>query len=117
MERKTHTIDAENVSLGRVASEAAKFLIGKHKPNYVPYKDQGDSVLITNYDKVKFTGGKMEKKKYYFPTTRVGALKSETLASLWKRRPNEVLRKAVYGMLPKNSLRKEMIKRLKIQEK
>jgi large subunit ribosomal protein L13 len=117
MERKTHTIDAEKVSLGRVASEVAKLLIGKHKPDYVPYKDQGDNVVVINYSKIKFTGGKMEKKKYYRPTTRVGALKSETLESLWKRRPNEVLRLAVNGMLPKNSLRKEMIKRLKIQEK
>jgi large subunit ribosomal protein L13 len=116
MKHEVHKIDATKTTLGRVASEAAKFLIGKHKPEYVPYKDQGDSVIIENYDKIKFSGGKMEKKVYYRPTTGVGAKKKKKLSDLWKRRPHEVLRRAVYGMLPKNSLRKEMIKRLKIED-
>jgi len=115
MQRATHTIDASKRTLGRLATEVAKLLMGKHKPAYVPYKDEGDMVLITNAKALVFTGNKMNQKLYYRPTTRVGALKSESLAHLWERRPEEVIRKAVYGMLPKNSLRKEMIKRLKIQ--
>ncbi|MAG28669.1 50S ribosomal protein L13 [bacterium] len=112
---KATTIDAEGISLGRVAAQAAHILMGKDKANYVPYKDQGGSVVVTNFKKVKITGNKLEQKRYYSPTTRVGALKSETLGSLMSRRPNEVLRKAVMGMLPKNSLRREMIKRLTIK--
>jgi len=101
--------------LGRVATEAAGLLMGKHKPEYVPYKDMGDSVKIAGYAKVKFTGKKLEQKLMYHSTMRVGKLKSESLANLFKRRPHDVLRRAVYGMLPKNSLRKEMIKRLIIE--
>ena len=115
MTRKTQTIDAAKISLGRVATQAAKFLMGKHKASYVPYKDEGDIVVIENLDKVKFTGNKMSQKLYYRPTQRVGHLKSETLSSLWERRPTEVLRKAVFGMLPKNKLRTSMIKRLEIK--
>lgn len=115
MTRQTRTINAEKASLGRVATEAAHFLMGKHKASYVPYKDEGDIVVVENLDKVKFTGNKMSQKLYYRPTQRVGHLKSETLFSLWGRRPKEVLRKAVFGMLPKNKLRPEMIKRLKIK--
>jgi large subunit ribosomal protein L13 len=116
MERNTHTIDAKGISLGRVATQVAHLLMGKHKPSYVAYRDLGDRVIVSNLKLIKFTGNKLEQKKYYRPTTRVGALKSETLASLWKRRPQEVMRKAVMGMLPKNSLRKEMIKRLTIKD-
>jgi len=115
MDRKIHKIDASGISLGRVATKIAWILMGKQKASYLPYKDEGDFVVIENLDKIKFTGNKMEQKKYYRPTTRVGALKSETLASLWKRRPKEVLRKAVLGMLPKNKLRDDMIKRLEIK--
>ncbi|MBU2575536.1 50S ribosomal protein L13 [Patescibacteria group bacterium] len=115
MDRKIHKIDATKVSLGRIATQVAWLLMGKHKASYVPYKDDGDFVVIENLDKMKFTGNKMEQKKYYRGTTRVGALKSETLRSLWERRPKEVLRKAVMGMLPKNKLRAEMIKRLEIK--
>jgi large subunit ribosomal protein L13 len=114
--RETQTIDATNTSLGRVATRAAQFLMGKHKPSYVPYKDQGDAVIIEHTSKLKFTGDKLAQKKYARPTTRVGALKTETLGSLWERRPKEVIRKAVYGMLPKNSLRAHMIKRLVIKD-
>ncbi|MBI1961580.1 MAG: 50S ribosomal protein L13 [Parcubacteria group bacterium] len=116
MQRNTHTIDASGVTLGRVATQAARFLMGKHKASYVPYQDEGDLVVIVNYGSVKFTGSKMEQKRYFRPTTRPGSLRSETLWQLWQRRPNEVLRKAVYGMLPKNTLRKQMIKRLSIND-
>lgn len=115
MDRKTHKIDATGIALGRIATQIAWILMGKQKASYVPYKDDGDFVIVENLDKLKFTGKKMEQKKYYRPTTRVGHLKSETLASLWERRPKEVLRKAVMGMLPKNKLRPKMIKRLEIR--
>ncbi|OJI06443.1 50S ribosomal protein L13 [bacterium CG10_46_32] len=117
MNREIHTIDAAGVSLGRVATQVAVLLMGKNKASYVPYKDEGDKVVITNYSKMKFTGAnKMEQKRYYRPTKRVGGLKSETLRDLWDRRPEEVLKRAVLGMLPKNTLRKAMIKRLSIND-
>lgn len=108
----THEIDATGVSLGRVADQAAKFLMGKHKASFVRHRDTGDAVKILNWRQIKFTGEKLTSKRYYRPTKRPGALKSETLAHLWQRRPQEVIRKAVWGMLPKNSLRKKMIQRL-----
>ncbi len=117
MQRTKHTIDAQNKSLGRVASDAAQLLMGKHKPTFESHTDTGDSVEITGYKNIVFTGAnKMTQKKYYKPTTQPGHLKSETLEHLWERDPQEVVRKAVYGMLPKNSLRKEMIKRLSFKK-
>lgn len=116
MNRATHTIDASGVPLGRVATQVARFLMGKHRASYVPYKDEGDVVVVKNFRKVTFTGAKMDQKRYWRPTTRPGSLTSETLRQLWQRRPEEVLRKAVYGMLPKNTLRKQMIKRLSIND-
>jgi len=112
--RTTVKISAKGVALGRVASEAAKVLMGKHKPSYVPHKDEGDFVEVSDLADTKFTGTKMDNKLFYRHTTRVGALRSDTLKVLWEKNPNEVLRKAVLGMLPKNSLRREMIKRLKV---
>ena len=115
MQRETHTIDASGIPLGRIASQAARLLMGKNKASYVPYKDAGDAVMVTNYAKMKITGDKMDQKRYYRPTKRPGSLKSESLRELLNRRPEEVLKRAVYGMLPKNSLRKSMIKRLLIK--
>jgi len=116
MERKHHTIEAAGVSLGRVASETAKLLMGKHKPDFETYKDVGDFVEVTGFEKIRITGNKLDQKMYYRPTERPGHLKSETMKTLLARRPHEVLRKAVYGMLPKNTLRKSMIKRLTIKD-
>lgn len=113
--RVEHIINAKGVSLGRVATQAANFLQGKHKVDFVNRADRGEAVKITNYSQIIFTGNKLKQKFYYRPTTRPGKLKSENLESLWKRRPKEVLRQAIWGMLPKNSLRKEMIKRLLIE--
>lgn len=110
--RTMHTIDAAGTPLGRVAAQAAKFLMGKHKASFVRHQDMGDEVQIINWRQVKFTGAKLKSKLYFRPTKRPGALKSETLSHLWQRRPQEVLRKAIWGMLPKNSLRKKMIQRL-----
>lgn len=112
IERKTHQIDASEQSIGRLATQIASLLRGKHKANYSPQVDNGDFVIVTNIDKVKFTGKKLEKKEYYHYSGYPGGLKTTKLKELFKNNPQEVLRKAVYNMLPKNRLRQHMIKRL-----
>lgn len=117
MKRATHTIDATNKVLGRLASQIAILLRGKHKPDFRPNQDVGDFVIIKNVSKIRFTGKKMEKKKYYRHTAGyLGALKEIALKKIFEKDPAEVLRKAVYGMLPKNKLRAQQIKRLKIEK-
>jgi len=113
MERKIHTIDATNKVLGRLAVEIALLLRGKEKPDFAPYKDIGDTVIVKNVDKLKFTGRKTKQKKYYRHSGYLGGLKEITLEKLFEKNPEEVLEKAVFGMLPKNKLREKMIKRLK----
>ena len=114
IQRKIITVDAENKSLGRLAVEVAVLLRGKNKPDYVPYKDVGDTVEVKNIDKMKFTGNKLENKKYFHYTGYLGNLKTKTLKEfLIKRGPKEVLRNAVMGMLQKNKLRARQIKRLR----
>jgi large subunit ribosomal protein L13 len=114
--RKTHTIDAENKSLGRLAVQVAVLLRGKNKPDFVPYKDMGDIVVIKNVDKIKFTGNKLENKNYFHFTGYLGNLKKATLKELLvKRGHKEVLRRAVMGMLCKNKLRARQIKRLRFE--
>ncbi len=114
--RKVITVDAENKSLGRLAVEVAVLLTGKNKPNFVLYKDMGDTVSVKNIDKMKFTGNKLENKKYFHYTGYLGNLKTKTLKEfLIKRGPKEVLRTAVMGMLAKNKLRAKKIKRLRFE--
>jgi large subunit ribosomal protein L13 len=115
MKRETHTIDATGKVLGRLASQIAILLMGKQKPNYDPSKDMGDFVVVKNVEKIKITGGKMEKKKYYRHTKYLGGLKEIPLKKVFEKNPKEVLKRAVYGMLPKNRLRKKIIERLKIE--
>ena len=115
MERKTHTIDATGKVLGRLASEIAVLLRGKHKPTFVPYKDEGDFVVVENIKNIKITGKKLEQKKYYRHSGYPGGLKEVSLKKLFDERPGEVLKKAIWGMLPRNKLRKEMIKRLRME--
>jgi len=115
LQRETHIIDAQGKSLGRLASEIAVLLQGKHKPEYAPYKDIGDFVVVKNFDKVRFTGKKLKDKKYYRHSGYLGGLKVQRLEELLEKDPYKVLRNAVMGMLPKNKLRKKMIKRLKLQ--
>jgi len=117
IERKTITIDAENKSLGRLAVEVAVLLRGKNKPNFVPYMDMGDTVVVKNIDKMKFTGKKIDQKNYFHFTGYLGNLKQATLKEvLIKKGPKEVLRKAIMGMLTKNTLRDRQIKRLKFEK-
>lgn len=114
IKRGMHTIDAEGKSLGRLAVEVAVLLRGKNKPDFVPYKDMGDVVIVKNVDKIKYTGNKLETKKYFRFTGYLGNLKTATLKEfLIKKGPKEVLRTAVMGMLTKNTLRSRQIKRLK----
>jgi len=115
MKRNTHTIDASGKSLGRLATEVARLLQGKDKPNFVPSESKGDFVVIKNAAKIKVTGRKLKQKNYYHHTGLPGGLKKITMEELIKKKGiKEVLRKAVLGMLPKNKLRKKRMKRLKI---
>lgn len=116
IQRKVISVDAENKSLGRLAVEVAVLLRGKNKAEFVPYKDVGDTVLVKNIDKMKFTGNKLENKNYFHYTGYLGNLKKATLKEyLIKRGPKEVLRTAVMGMLTKNKLRSRQIKRLRFE--
>ncbi len=113
MQKNTHTIDATGKVLGRLATEIAVLLRGKNKPDFAPYKDIGDFVVVNNVEKLKFTGKKIEQKKYYHHSGYLGSLKETPMKKLFKENPPEVLKIAVFGMLPKNKLRAKMIKRLK----
>lgn len=115
MGRETHTIDAAGKVLGRLATEVAVLLRGKHKTDFAPHKDIGDFVIIKNVKNLKITGKKMEQKKYFRHSGFLGSARFVPLKELFKENPTEVLRKAVYGMLPKNKLRARMIKRLKVE--
>ena len=115
MKRENHTIDATDKPLGRLAVQIALLLRGKQKPDFVPYKDMGDFVMIENLDKIKFTGKKPDQKIYYRHSGYLGSMKERPLKKLFSMRPGEVLRKAVYRMMPKNKLRAKQIKRLRIK--
>jgi len=116
IKRAIITVDAEDKSLGRLAAEVAVLLRGKSKPSFVPYKDVGDTVIVKNIDKMKFTGNKVEDKEYFHYTGYLGNLKKATLKEfLIKRGPREVLRTAIMGMLTKNKLRAKQIKRLRFE--
>jgi|SRR3989344_4364284 len=115
--RTTHHIDATNMPLGRLAVKVAVLLRGKHKPDFLPYKDMGDIVVIKNIDKMKFTGNKLENKHYFRFTGYLGNLKDFTLKEVVAKRGNpEVLRMAVMGMLAKNKLRAKQIQRLTFEK-
>jgi len=116
MERKNYTIDATNRILGRLAVQIAALLRGKSKPDFVPYKDMGDVVTIKNVKNIKVTGKKPEQKKYYHHSLYLGGLKEISYKKLFEKDPAEVLKKAVWGMLPKNTLRDAQIKRLRIEK-
>lgn len=114
IERKWHLVDAEGKILGRLASRIAQILSGKDKPIYTPHLDVGDFVVVINAEKVKVTGGKEEKKIYYRHTGYPGGLKERTYEELLSKKPQDIIRKAVRGMLPKNKLGRQMFKKLKV---
>ena len=115
METKTYTIDATGKALGRLATEVVALLRGKNKPSFLPYKDAENVVIVKNIKEMKITGKKMEQKRYFHHSRYLGGEKFMTLKVLFKENPGEVLKKAVYGMLPKNRLRAKQIKRLKFE--
>ena len=112
VERKWYVIDAEGKPLGRVASKAAHILRGKHKATYTPHIDCGDYVIIVNASKVLLTGNKLEDKKYYSHSQYPGGLRTRTAKEMIEKYPEEMVRKAVKGMLPKNRLGRAMYKKL-----
>ncbi len=107
-------VDAKDKTLGRLATEVARILRGKHKPIYAPHMDTGDYVIIINCEKIRVTGDKLDSKMYYRHSGYPGGLKSVTLRQQLDRYPERVLHAAVRGMLPKNKLGRRMIKKLKI---
>lgn len=115
MERKTHKIDASGKVLGRLAVKVAALLRGKNKPEFAPYKDLGDFVIIKNIKDIKVTGKKMDNKKYYSHSGYLGSLREITMRKLFEKNPPEVFKKAVYGMMPDNRLRANQLKRLKFE--
>lgn len=107
-------IDAQDQVLGRVASKAAHILRGKHKPTYTPHVDTGDFVVIINADKIRVTGKKLTDKEYYRHSGYPGGLKCETFEEAMEKHPERVIEHAVKGMLPKNTLGRQMAKKLKV---
>ena len=114
IERKWYVVDAEGATLGRLASEIAKVLRGKNKPEYTPHIDTGDYVIVVNAEKVKVTGKKLQQKVYYNHSDYVGGMRETTLAELLAKKPEKVIELAVQGMLPKGPMGRDMIKKLHV---
>ena len=112
-ERKWHHVDATDKILGRLASDIAVVLMGKHRPIYTPHVDTGDFVVVTNAEKIQLTGNKWDQKKYTWYTGYPGQ-KSETAATRLEKKPTQILRDAVRRMLPKNRLGRQMLSKLKL---
>jgi large subunit ribosomal protein L13 len=112
--REWYLVDAEGKTLGRLATQIADTLRGKRKPQFTPHVDTGDFVIVVNADKIQVTGNKLDQKRYYRHSGYPGGLRSRTLREQLERRPTEVLRVAVKGMLPKNRLARQQITKLKI---
>ena len=113
-DRVWHVIDATDVVLGRLASQAAILLRGKHKPTFAPHIDTGDFVIIVNADKVALTGAKLEKKKAYRHSGFPGGLKATSYTDLMAKDPAKAVEKAIRGMLPHNSLARQQLSKLKV---
>jgi large subunit ribosomal protein L13 len=109
-----YVIDAADKTLGRLATQIASRLRGKHKPIYTPHVDTGDFIVVVNAEKVRLTGNKLEDKKYYHYTGYPGGLREKTAGELLKKKPTQILEFAVKGMLPKNTLGRAMFKKLKV---
>ena len=114
IDRNWYLVDAQNKTLGRLSTEIAKRLCGKHKPIYTPHVDTGDYIVVVNASKIRVTGNKMTDKVYYRHTGYIGNLKSENLETMLEKYPEKVLMKSVRGMLPKNKLGRAMIKKLRV---
>jgi len=112
--RKWYVIDAEDLVLGRLATEAARILRGKHKPTFAPHLDMGDHIIVINAEKVVVTANKAEQKMVYRHSGYPGGLKSRSFGQSHARRPEESVRRAIRGMLPKNRLGRQMLTKLKV---
>lgn len=114
VERKWLVVDAEGQTLGRLASEVASILRGKHKPTFTPHVDTGDHVIIINAEKIHLTGNKLNGKIYYRHSLHPGGLKTRTAKEMLETRPELMVEGAIKGMLPKNSLGRQMFKKLNV---
>jgi large subunit ribosomal protein L13 len=114
IEQKWWLINAEGRILGRMATEVADLIRGKRKPQFTSHLDTGDFVVIVNAEKIKVSGRKLEQKKYYTHSLYPGGIKEETLKDLLERKPEEVIKKAVWGMIPKGKLGRALYKKLKV---
>jgi len=114
IERKWFVVDAQGLKLGRLSTEVARILRGKHKPTFTPFLDCGDFVIIVNADKVELTGKKLDQKMYRYHTGYPGGLKETTYRKLMSTKPEKAVEMAVRGMLPKNALGRQMYKKLKV---
>ncbi|MDG9729453.1 50S ribosomal protein L13 [Ignatzschineria sp. RMDPL8A] len=112
--REWFVVDAENKTLGRLATEIARRLRGKHKPEYTPHVDTGDYIIVVNADKIRVSGNKMLQKIYYKHTGYVGHLRETSLEKMLESKPEMVIELAVKGMLPKNVLGRQMFRKLKV---
>jgi large subunit ribosomal protein L13 len=112
--RSWHVVDAEGLVLGRLSTEVARLLRGKHKPIYAPHIDTGDHVIVVNAAKVVMTAGKADKQLVYRHSGYPGGLRSQTYAELLATRPEEAVRRAIRGMVPKGSLGRKMLRKLKV---
>jgi len=114
VKRGWYLVDADGKTLGRLASELARRLRGKHKPQYTPHVDTGDYIVVVNAEKIRVTGRKLSDKLYHRHTGYIGNLKTESLQQLLERAPEQALMLAVKGMLPHNALGRQMLKKLKV---
>ena len=114
IERAWYVVDAEGLVLGRMATEVARLLRGKHKPTFTPHLDTGDHVIVVNAAKVVLTAGKADKKMVYRHSGYPGGIKEQTYADLLRKRPEEAVRRTIKGMLPKNRLGRQMSSKLKV---
>lgn len=114
IEKKWYVVDARDKILGRLATEIAFRLRGKHKPTFSPFIDNGDFIIVTNADKVQLTGKKWDDKKYYRHTGYMGGIKETTARELLEKHPTDLVTKAVKGMLPKNKIGRAQLKKLKV---
>ena len=113
-QRDWYVVDAEGQTLGRLATRIADALRGKRKPEYTPHIDTGDFIVVVNAEKIHVTGDKLNQKRYWRHSGYPGGIKSRTLAEMLERRPEEVIRKAVKGMLPRNRLARQQLTKLKV---
>jgi large subunit ribosomal protein L13 len=114
VERRWYVVDADGQTLGRLATQIADTLRGKRKPEYTPHVDTGDFVVVVNAEKIAVTGTKLDDKRYYRHSGYPGGLRSRTLREQLERRPTEVIRKAVKGMLPRNRLGRAQLRKLRV---